>query len=98
LGLLPSEPAQLVELRTVSFGSGITLDEIQPLDWNIETRAFRIGEEHELAHITASALETGGYVSGRPAGGCDLNQTLKLTDAVVYVDDEVTDFQIPEVR
>ena len=40
LGLLPSEPAQFVELRTVSFGSGITLDEIQPLDWNIETRAF----------------------------------------------------------
>jgi len=68
---LPSETAEFVELWAVPFASRIPLDKIQSLDWNIEARAFCVCEEHELAHIAASTLESGGHVSGWSASGGD---------------------------
>src|SRR4029453_19298823 len=82
----------------MSFACRVSLDEIQSLDGDIQPRAFRIGQQHELTGITAAALETGGDVACWPASRRDLKQSLKLPDAVIYVDNVIADLQITEIR
>ena len=98
LRLLPADAAKLIKRRFVPFVPRVPLDKIQPLDRNIEPRAFRVSQQHELANIRPRAFESGGHVAGSRAGGRYLSQPLKLPDPVIDVHDVVADFQVAEVR
>src|SRR6185295_10315146 len=52
----------------------------------------------ELAHVAARAFEPRGLIARRRAGGFNLQESLKLSDPVVDMNNVVPDFEIAEVR
>ena len=46
--LMPTKAAQLIERRLSRFRARITLDQIEPLNRNVELRFVRIVEQHEF--------------------------------------------------
>ncbi len=81
LGLLPRRPAQAVERR--ARGTGVLLNEIEPLDRDEELVFSGVAQLHELLRRQANV---------------DSLEADEHTDPVVHVHHEVVDLQVSEIR
>src|SRR5689334_13968852 len=80
--LLPAEAAESIELRLVTFGTRITLDQVETLDGNVQLGLVRVKEQHELAGAWSNIQRL---------------QTTETRDAVVYVDHVIVGLEIAKV-
>src|SRR5205085_12563410 len=83
LRLLPTETAESIELRFMTFGARITLHQIEPLDRHVQLRFVGVKEQHELAGTRAEIESL---------------QTAETRDAMIDVNDIVVGFQVAKVR
>src|SRR6185369_14260227 len=57
-----------------------------------------ISQEHELADVAVCPLDPGCLIASCGAGSLNLQQSLKLPNSVVNMNNVVSDFEISEVR
>ena len=82
LDLLPAPAAELVDDGARALGAGVFLDAVEGVDRDLELVASLVREDHELPAEPR-------HVEGL--------EPLEAPDAVVLVDDQVADAQVPEV-
>jgi hypothetical protein len=103
LRLLPSDPPQTVQRRSVRIAAGIFLDQVESLDRRVKLRAVGVSQQHELALAAAVVPGRGAdhprvdFGRGFGAGSVQLNQPLELAYAVVDVYDVIADLQVAEI-
>ena len=82
LDLLPAAAAETIHVRPRPLGPCVALHAVEGVDGDLELVAPFVGDDHELH-----------------SGAADIQrlEPLEASDAVVGVDDEVADLEVPEI-
>src|SRR5216117_2780757 len=91
---MPAQAAQPIECRLIPFGARVALDQIKPLNRNVELCFVRIVRQHEFR------TWSGDFARGRRLSWSKIerDESAKSRDAVIDMNDIIADLQIAKIR